>query len=106
MVSEVGSSPKPQIRVNTEYSVSSREMGLLDTEHRETKIDRHDHNTVYEGNVGARRAIANNTLTIAIAILVIIVLVVLVFTIKYVVNKCVEKVIKAVQREVTPHASN
>lgn len=73
-------------------------MGLLDTERRDSTVDRHDHNTVYEGNVSARRA--NNTQLVVVAILVIFLLVLVVFVTKIAVNKCVKKIIRAVRREV------
>lgn len=76
-------------------------MGLMDTERRETQVDRHDHNTVYEGNFASRRISAGQTTQMLVIIcLVLIVLVIISFMIKCVAEKCIRKVIRAVRREV------
>lgn len=65
-------------------------MGPLDTERRDSTVDRHDHKTIYEDNIGVRRA-ANNTQLLVVAILVICLLVLLFFANKIVGNKCLNK---------------
>lgn len=85
---------------------ASRKLAMVfDSSVRETSVDRHDHNSVIEGNV-IRSVGDYDSRFIGITVVVIIVCVVLAYAIKISVEKCIEKVVKAVRREVSVSAPN
>lgn len=80
-------------------------MGVLDSSVRETNVDRHDHNSVIEGNV-VRANNDGDARMVLITIVVIALLLGFAYIIKISVDKCIAKVIKAVRREaVVPSVS-
>lgn len=72
-------------------------MGLLDTSVQESHSDRHDHNSVVEGNVV--RISDHDSRFVMIVVLVIVVCLSLAYAIKIAVGKCIDKLIKAMRRE-------
>lgn len=77
-------------------------MGVLDSSVRETNVDRHDHNSVIEGNIV--RSGDNDSRFVLITIVVIICCLSVAYAVKASIDKCVQKLIKAMRREpvVTP----
>lgn len=70
-------------------------MGFADS----SVVDRHDHNSVIEGNVVRANDNVNEERIVVLLVCVFIGILVLAFGIKYAVDKCVERVVRAVRRD-------
>lgn len=71
-------------------------MGIADT----NVADRHDHNTVIEGNTVMKSV--GETQILFMIVIVLLALAMVVYAVKVAVDKCIGRVIRAVRREVVP----
>lgn len=75
-------------------------MGFGDTSVKES-VDRHDHNSVVEGNVFAPTETTDELRVCVIVVCVLLFIFAIAFAIRHVTNMCVEKIVRAVRRDET-----